>query len=86
MPSRNPWERGAVNEQNDRDSFAAEGSYFSSGRMQGEDIMPLELGGVFRSRDTCWRRGRLCIWHVRRLPGADGNGRGSMAAYDTYPR
>jgi len=40
--------------EDDRDSFAAEGSYFSSGRMQGgeEDSMPLELGGISRSRDV----------------------------------
>ena len=53
MPSRNPWEQEAVREQNDRDSFAAEGSYFSSGRMQGEGrISCLELGGVFAAVTT----------------------------------
>ena len=51
--------------EDDRDSFAAEGSYFSSGRMQGgeEDSMPLELGGISAAA-TCWRRGARFIWRI----------------------
>ncbi|MFQ7535530.1 MAG: hypothetical protein ACLRPT_10670 [Akkermansia muciniphila] len=51
--------------EDDRDSFAAEGSYFSSGRMQGgeEDSMPLELGGISRSRDVLAEGARF-IWRI----------------------
>lgn len=70
------------------DSFAAESSYFSSGRMQGgeEDSMPLELGGVSRSRDVQAEGRALYLAHCAVCHGADGGGRGAMAAYDTYPQ
>lgn len=74
--------------EGDRDSFAEEGSYFSSGRMQGgeEDSMPLELGGISRSRDVQAEGRALYLAHCAVCHGKDGDGRGSMAAYDTYPQ
>lgn len=74
--------------EDDRDSFAAEGSYFSSGRMQGgeEDSMPLELGGISRSRDVQAEGRALYLAHCAVCHGEDGSGRGSMAAYETYPQ
>jgi len=72
----------------DRDSFAAESSYFSSGRMQGgeDEAMPLELGGISRSRDVLAEGRALYLEHCAVCHGANGNGRGGMAAYDSYPQ
>ena len=72
----------------DRNSFAAEDSYFSSGRMQGgeEDSMPLELGGISRSRDVQAEGRALYSAHCAVCHGEDGSGRGRMAAYDAYPQ
>lgn len=72
----------------DRDDFANESSYFSSGRTQGgdEEEMPPELGGISRSRSVLAEGGTLYLAHCAVCHGEKGNGRGAMAAYDTYPQ
>lgn len=62
-----------------RDVFAGDGSYFSSGRTQGgdEEAMPLELGGVSRSRDVLAEGRVLYAVHCAVCHGPDGSGRGN---------
>lgn len=48
--------------------------------------MPLELGGISRSRDVQAEGRALYLAHCAVCHGEDGSGRGSMAAYETYPQ
>lgn len=77
-----------VEETDDRDAFAWDGSYFSSGRMLGgdEEGLPPELGGQSRSRDALAEGRVLYAAHCSVCHGADGNGKGKMAAYESYPQ
>lgn len=78
----------AVRDRDVRDVFAGDDSYFSSGRTQGgdEEAMPLELGGVSRSRDVLAEGRVLYAAHCSVCHGPDGSGRGNMAAYESYPQ
>lgn len=71
-----------------RDAYSSDGSYFSSGRTQGgdEETLPLELGGLSRSRDVLAEGTALYKANCAVCHGADGSGRGSMAAYESYPQ
>lgn len=72
----------------DEESFARDGSYFESGRSRGgnDGEMPLELGGISRSKDVLVQGRSLFRAHCAVCHGVDGNGQGSMVAYDSYPQ
>ncbi len=71
----------------ERSAFPGESSYFISGRPQGgdEETVPPELGGISRSKDVRAEGRALYMAHCAVCHGANGDGKGAMAAYKEYP-